>query len=136
MNSRDVLNAIEQARDRGDFDLVKELGKSALENPQSDIDPVLIMDQIAHMFLDACLIWVNEMKKIDENVDMHQLLRDKPNTLRYIADNLENPHLNLPCYTQFMREMAEASAEDVRNKFLNVDDKIEKAKAILKGEGL
>ena len=129
MNSRDVLNAIEQARDSGDFDLVKQLSKRALENPQSDIDPLLIMEQIAHMFLDSYLIWVNEMKKININFDKHTVLR-------VIAEQLEEHSDKLVSYTGFMQEMIEASAEDVRNKFLNVDDAIEKAKEILKGEGL
>ncbi|MYK96746.1 hypothetical protein F4009_22585, partial [Candidatus Poribacteria bacterium] len=59
--TRDVLNAIESARENGDFDSVKRLSKRELENPQSDIDPLLIMDQIAHMYLDSFLIWLNEM---------------------------------------------------------------------------
>ena len=127
--TRDVLNAIESARENGDFDSVKRLSKRELENPQSDIDPLLIMDQIAHMYLDSFLIWLNEMKKINKNVDKHTVLRK-------IADNLENNPDILQFYTRFMQEMIDASAEEVRNKFLCVDADIEKAKEILKGEGL
>ncbi len=128
MNSTDVLKTIENARENGDFDLVKRLSKKALENPQSDINPLLIMDQIAHMYLDSFLIWVNEMKKIDKNVDKHR-------TLRLIAQHLEDTPNNLKVYTRYMQEMAAADAEEVRNNFLSVDD-IEKAKEILKDERL
>ena len=83
MQDKDVLNAIESARGNGDFDSVKRLSKSALENPQSDIDSLRIMEQIAHMYLDSFLIWINEIRKIDKNFD-------KQTGLRGIAEDLEN----------------------------------------------
>lgn len=118
MNSKNVLSAIEAARENGDFDSVKRLSKEALENPQSSISSLLIMDQIAHMYLDGFLIWVNEMKKIDKSVDKHS-------TLRRIASNLENDPDKLMYYTQYMKEMIEASPEEVINIFLSVDDDME-----------
>ena len=124
MNSTDVLKDIENARENGDFDLVKRLSKRELENPQSDIDPVRIMDQIAHMYLDSFLIWVNGMKKIDGSVDKHS-------TLRLIAQHLEDDPAVLMCYTRYMKEMAAADAEEVRNNFLSTDD-IEEAKEVLR----
>lgn len=125
----DVLKRIENARENGDFDLVKQLSKRALENPQSDINPVLIMDQIAHMYLDSFLIWVHEMQKIDPTVN-------KDATLLVIAHHLAiNQHLAsknlsiLEDYTQYIKEMREADAEEVRNNFLSVDDDdVEKSK--------
>ena len=108
MNSRDVLNAIESAevlnaiesaRDNGDFDSVKRLSKMALENSQSDIDSLRIMEQIAHMYLDSFLIWFNEMKKIDTNGVNNTVLHG-------IAQDLENG--GWPGYTQYMREMIKA----------------------------
>ena len=132
MNSRDVLNAIESAevlnviesaRDNGDFDSVKRLSKIALENSQSDRDTLLIMNQIAHMYLDSFLIWSNEMKKIDKNVDTHT-------TLHGIAQQLENG--GWAGYTRYMREMIKADAEEVRNNFLSVDDDKEN----LEGRGI
>ena len=107
----DVLKAIEDARINGDFDLVKRLSKEALENPQSDIDSLLIMDQIAHMYLDSFLIWVNQMKKIDKSVDKHNMLRG-------IADHLELSNPYKVCYTQYMVEMTQADVEEVINNFL------------------
>ena len=124
MNSEDVLKAIENARENGDFDLVKQLSKRALENPQSDINQLLVMDQIAHMYLDSFLIWVNEMKKIDGSVDKHS-------TLRLIAQHLEDNPAVLMFYTRYMKEMVVADAEKVRNNFLSGDD-MEEAKAVLK----
>jgi len=115
MNSTDVLKSIEDARINGDFDLVKELSKSELENPQSNINPLEIMDQIAHMYLDSFLIWVNEMKKINRAVDKHS-------TLRLIAQHLEDQPNSLVSYTPYMEQMAQADAEVVRNKFLSVND--------------
>ena len=130
MNSTDVLKKIETARKNGDFDSVKRLSKQELENPRiSDKDRVGIMDQIAHMYLDSFLVWVNEMKKIDPDVDKYSVLRK-------IAQNFEdNPNVLL-WYTEYMREMMEAEAEEVRNNFLSVNDDVEKAKEILKNEGL
>lgn len=129
MNSRDVLKTIENARENGDFDLVKQVSKRELEYPQSDIDPVLIMDQIAHMYLDCFLIWVNEMKKIHGTVDKHSVLHQ-------IAQQLEdNPDKQLS-WTRYMQKMMKADAEEVRNIFLSVDDAMEKVKEILKNEGL
>ena len=110
MNSTDVLKDIENARENGDFDLVKQLSKRELENPQSDINPLLIIDQIAHMYLDSFLIWVNEMKKIDRAVDKHS-------TLRLIAQHLEENPAVLMYYTRYMEKMVAANAEEVRNKF-------------------
>ena len=127
MNSRDVLKVIENARVNGDFDLVKRLSKRELENPQSDIDPLLIMDQIAHMYLDSFLVWANEMKKIDSNFQKH-------GTLRIIAQQLENQPNGLVCYTSYMKQMAVADAEEVRNNFLSVDDGIEAAKKAMEDE--
>ena len=129
MNSTDVLKAIEDARENGDFDLVKQLSKRALENPQSDIDPLLIMNQIAHMYLDSFLIWVNQMKKINTSVDKHNMLRG-------IADHLELSNLYKVCYTRYMVEMTQEDVEKVINNFLSVDDNMEKAKKILKDEKL
>ena len=128
MNSTDVLKAIENAREIGDFDSVKRLSKKELENPQSDIEPLDIMDQIAHMYLDSFLVWVNEMKKIDPAVDKHW-------TLHRIAEHLEGPN-RLTDYTQYIKEMRAADAEEVRNNFLSVDADIEKAKELMKEEGL
>lgn len=118
----DVLKRIENARENGNFDLVKRLSKKALENPQSDIDPVLIMDQIAHMYLDSFLIWVHEMQKIYPTFD-------KSGTLRIIANHLENPNMSTN-YTRYIKEMREADAEEVKNNFLGVDDDddVEKSK--------
>ena len=128
MNSANVLQAIEKARVNGDFDLVKRLSKRELEDPQSDINPLLIMDQIAHMYLDSFLVWVHEMQKIGGGFDKH-------NTLRRIAQHLENPNV-LTDYTQYIKEMRETDAAEVRNNFLSVDDNVEKAKEAMKKEGL
>ena len=132
MNSTDVLKTIENARENGDFDLVKQLSKRALENPQTDRDRLLIMDQIAHMYLDSFLIWVNEMKKIHRDVDKHSMLRG-------IAQHLENGSDKFMGYTAYMQQMAAADAEEVRNNFLSVDDDdddIEEAREVLRNEGL
>ena len=124
----DVLKTIENARENGNFDLVKQLSKKELEKPQSDIDRVRIMDQIAHMYLDSFLIWVHEMQKIEPTLD-------KSGTLLIIAHHLGiNQYLAsknlsiLEDYTQYIKEMREADAEEVRNNFLGVDDDVEKSK--------
>lgn len=104
----DVLKRIENARENGDFDLVKRLSKRALENPQSDINPVLIMDQIAHMHLDNFLVWVNEMKKIDSSVNKHDVL------CKISQDLKDNPD-KLLWYTQYMKEMIETDKGNTIN---------------------
>ena len=128
MNSTDVLDQIEQAREEGDFDLVKRLSKEELENPHiSDKYRLLIMDQVAHMYLDSFLIWVNEMKRID-------MTENKRDVLRRIAQNSENtPHKRI-FYTAYMRKMIEAEPEEVRNVFLSVDEDVEKAKEAKKDD--
>lgn len=112
--TEDVLQAIKDARENGNFDLVKRLSKRELENPQSDINSLLIMEQIAHMHLDSFLVWVNEMKKIDPSVN-------KYDTLFRIAQHLRTPDLSTD-YTRYIKEMRRADAEEVRNNFLSVDD--------------
>ena len=129
-NDDDVLQSIKDAREIGDFDSVKRLSKKELENPQSNINPLLIMDEIAHMFLDIFLIWVNEMEKKDPTVNMNKHV-----TLRLIAGHLEDPNARVG-YTQYIREMIEADAEEVINNFLSVDDNVEKAKEVMKKAGL
>ena len=129
MNSTDVLKTIENARVNGDFDLVKRLSKQELENPQSDVDPQSIMDQIAHMYLDSFLVWVNEMKKIDRPLN-------KYNALRAIAQDLEDNPKTQVFYTQYMKEMIAADAEEVRNIFLSVDDDDDDEGARQDGRGI
>ena len=130
-NDDDVLQSIKDAREIGDFDSVKRLSKKELENPQSNINPLLIMDEIAHMFLDIFLIWVNEMEKKDPTVNMNKHVN-----LRLIAGHLEDPNTRVD-YTQYIREMIEADAEEVINNFLSVNDNVEKAREVMKdGRGI
>ena len=118
MNSTEnVLKRIENAREEGDFDLVKRLSKEALEDPQSDISDLLIMDQIAHMYLDSFLIWVNEMKKIDPSVDKYRVLC---NIAIGLAENSGSSD-PLVVYTPYTEKMADAAPEVVREEFLSVD---------------
>lgn len=127
-----VLEAIENARLKGDFDLVKRLSKTELENPQSDINALEIMNQIAHMYLDCFLIWVHEMQKIEPTVN-------KYSTLSVIAQHLKSSDISTD-YTEYIKEMRRADAEEVRNIFLSVDDdvddRVEKAKEDMKKQGL
>lgn len=133
----DVLQTIRNARNKGDFELVKRLSKRELENPQSDIDALDIMNEVAHMGLDWFLIWINEMKKRSGSYG------DKPNELRRIAQQLEDqegkPENLMMFYTDYMKELIGTDAEEVRNKLLSVDTDdidIEKAKEAMKKEGL
>ena len=149
MNSTEnVLEQIEKARLNGDFELVKRLSKEALEDPQSDIPDLLIMSEIAHMYLDGFLVWVNEIRKKSGGVDFYraidQLLKedsisaedynylkwvvDKHDVLRGIAQDLEDHRDELVWYTPYMREMGEASPEKVREDFLSTDGDVEAAK--------
>lgn len=128
MNSTDVLDQIVQAREEGDFDLVKRLSKEELENPHiSDKYRLLIMDQIAHMYLDSFLVWVNEMKKIDMSFD-------KYNMLCGIAIELAKGSNHLLHYTPYMKEMGDAAPEEVINVFLSVDEDVEKAEEAQKDD--
>ena len=141
MNSTEnVLEQIETARLSGDFDSVKRLSKKALEDPQSDIPDLLIMDQIAHMYLDSFLVWINEMKKTigDGNGQdvlsatteeyrerLSRIITDghvnKYNVLCDIAIGLAKNYNQLVFHTPCIAKMMVADAEEVREKFLSVD---------------
>lgn len=116
---------IQNARENGDFDSVKRLSKKELENSQSDANPLEIMNEIAHMYLDSFLIWVHEMEKIGGTINYEGL--------HNIVQDLENPNTSTG-YTQFIREMKAADPEEVRNKFLSVNDDMGKIKEALKDE--
>ena len=130
MNSiENVLEQIKHARLNGDFDVVKRLSKKALENPRiSDEVRVKIMDEIAHMYLDSFLVWINEIKKIDISFDKYTMLGA-------IAIEWAKFSNHLVASTPYMQEMIEADAEEVRERFLSVDADVEAAKAAMRDAG-
>ena len=130
MNSTEsVLEQINHARLNGDFEMVKRLSKKELENPRiSDEDRVKIMDEIAHMYLDSFLVWINEIKKIDISFDKYTMLGA-------IAIEWAKFSNHLVASTPYMQEMIEAAPEEVRERFLSVDADVEAAKAAMRDAG-
>ena len=135
--AKNVLEMINNARVNGDFDLVKRLSKRELENPESDIDPLDIMNEIAHMYLDSCLIWVNEMRKKANEMRKWSADPNKQDALGSICtigkQFEEQPNLQ-PGYTKYIRKMIDAAPEEVRNVFLSVDADMEKSKKARKDD--
>ena len=129
MNSiENVLEQINHARLNGDFELVKRLSKKELENPRiSDEVRIKIMDEIAHMYLDSFLIWINEIKKIDISFDKYTMLGA-------IAIEWAKFSNHLVSSTPYMKELIDAAPEDVREIFLSVDADVEAAKKAKKND--
>ncbi len=105
MNSENKIEEIKQARVNGNFPHAKKLASIELEKFDDDGYRVAIMNEMAHMHLDLFLIWLNEMRKIDNSVNKYDMLYGIEHHLRLNPDKLSG-------YTEYMVKLANLPQEE------------------------